>query len=97
MMDVQDPRFETYERRFMALAEEALVWEGAKPALDQSLYLCLYGDNGLSPDDEFELLERLNTAHLSTEASTHRLWRLDIEADYYQDVILFLAAPVNHA
>ena len=87
-MDVNHERFGEYETAFNALAEEATAWEGDKPALDSmSIYLCLYGDNGLSVEDEFALLEQLNvkqSEHIDT------LWRIDIEADYYQDIILFV-------
>ena len=87
-MDVNHERFGEYETAFNALAEDATPWEGDKPALDSmALYLCLYGDNGLAVDDEFTLLETLKTR---SAEQTEALWRIDIEADYYQDIILFV-------
>lgn len=88
-MDVNAPEFEAHEAAFLAIAEEAIEWESEdKPALDSCpLYLCLYGENGLDAREEIALLERLKT-----EAPDTPLYRLDVEADYYQDVILFQLA-----
>ncbi len=87
-MDVNHERFGEYESAFNALAETATPWEGDKPALDRmAVYLCLYGENGLAVDDEFTLLETLKTR---TAENADALWRIDIEADYYQDIILFV-------
>ena len=87
-MDVNHERFSEYESAFNALAQQATHWQGDKPALDSmALYLCLYGDNGLAVEEEFALLETLKTR---TAENTDALWRIDIEADYYQDIILFV-------
>ena len=87
-MDVNHKRFDEYENAFNALAETATPWEGDKPALDSmAVYLCLYGDNGLTVDDEFALLDTLKNRRVE---NTDALWRIDIEADYYQDIILFV-------
>ena len=88
-MDVNHERFTDYESQFMALAEEATFWEAdEKPALDRmAMYLCLYGENGFSVEEEFEMLEALKR-HAHHPDSP--LLRIDIEADYYQDLILFV-------
>jgi hypothetical protein len=88
-MDVNHERFNDYESQFMALAEEADNWESdEKPALDSmAMYLCLYGENGFSVEEEFEMLEALKHHAQNPESP---LLRIDIEADYYQDVILFV-------
>jgi hypothetical protein len=85
-MDVNAPEFSDYEVAFMAVADDATHWEAEeKPVLDSCrMYLCLYGENGLSVSDELALLEQLKHAPASER------FRLDVEADYYQDVILFL-------
>lgn len=86
-MDVEHPRFDEYETQFQALAENAENWEAEqKPELNGAqLFLCLYGENGLEPEEEFAALERLNA--LQQESTLHKL---EIEADYYQDTILFV-------
>lgn len=84
-MDVEHPRFEEYDQRFRALAERAELVKVAKPALDSCrYYLCLYGENGMSPEEEFELLSTME-AH-----AEEGLKRLEVEIDYYQDTILFI-------
>lgn len=84
-MDVEHPLFDTYESRFNALAEAVETMEGALPALSSvTLYLCLYGDNGLQAEEELALLEKLE------QAGPDQLHKLEVSKDYWQDVILFL-------
>jgi len=88
-MDVNHERFAEYETAFNELAELADEWEENDPPQLNSaqLFICLYGENGLPVDEEFAMLEKLK-AHGDNEISPLR--RLDMEADYYQDIILFV-------
>jgi hypothetical protein len=84
-MDIEDPRFEDYETRFRALAERAEKVLVPKPSLNATrYYLCLYGENGLSPEEEFEFLERMESE------PPENLKRLEVETDYWQDTVLFV-------
>jgi hypothetical protein len=85
-MDVTSSQFEQYEAEFNLVAERAKDWEApSRPVLDDCpMYLCLYGENGLSPEEEFSFLHTFKMM----EAETY--YKLEIEADYYQDTILFV-------
>jgi hypothetical protein len=88
-MDINHTLFEEWERRFEALAEQIEPWqEEQKPSFGQyALHLCLYGENGFLPDEELALLATLEST-LAT--APHRLIKLVVDADYWQDVILLL-------
>jgi hypothetical protein len=85
-MDVNSPQFDQYETAFKAVAEQAIEWDvPARPVLDSCpMYLCLYGENGLTPEEEFLFLERFKAMEPES------FYRLEVEADYYQDTILFV-------
>lgn len=84
-MDVNHPQWEDYEARFRQLAAFATQVKTPKPTLDQCRYfLCLYGENGLPPEEEFELLNQMQAA------GPENLRRLEVDADYWQDTVLFL-------
>lgn len=85
-MDVNDSRWDEYEVAFTAVANQATPWaEATKPDLASlPLYLCLYGDNGMSADEEFATLAVLQSA-----LDTHTLYCLEVEADYWYERILF--------
>ncbi len=85
-MDVNDPRWDEYEAAFTAVANQATLWaEATKPDLAAlPLYLCLYGDNGMSVDEEFATLSTLQTA-----LTNQSLYCLEVEADYWYERILF--------
>ncbi|MCX5920874.1 MAG: hypothetical protein NTW61_06100 [Candidatus Melainabacteria bacterium] len=90
-MDFNLACFSDYEASFLALAEAVEPWEGsAKPVLSaMPLFLCLYGENGLTPEAEFEALEVLQSVY---EQTPERVMKLEIEASnhYWQETILFL-------
>jgi hypothetical protein len=85
-MDVNAPRWDEYEAAFTAVANEATPWtEPTKPDLVAlPLYLCLYGNNGMSVEEEFATLATLQTA-----LDAGNLYCLEIEADYWYERILF--------
>jgi hypothetical protein len=84
-MDVNDPRFETYEQRFRALADAATLVKVAEPSLNATrCYLFLYGENGLTPEEEFEVLDKL------ASEPPEQLKRLEVDTDYWQDIALFV-------
>lgn len=98
-MDVNDSRFEMYETRFRALAQKADQVIQAKPSLNASrYYLCLYGENGMSPDEEFTVLETMENLYMESlyqeelekTSSLSLLKRLEVDTDYWQDTILFI-------
>lgn len=84
-MDIESPYWETWEAEFIALAEEA---EPVPVVRRDSIkgarhYLCLYGDNGLSAEEELEELAimRREKDHLK---------KVEVETSYWQDVVLFI-------
>lgn len=83
-MDIEDPHWPEYERRFRDLAERADVVKAPRPELaSASLYLCLYGDNALPPEEEMRILERL-------EHTADRLKGTEISTAYWEDIVLYL-------
>jgi hypothetical protein len=84
-MDIESPRWEEYEQRFCALAERAERVEKAEPSLDRCRYfLCLYGENGMAPEEEFTFLDKME------RESDGQLKRIDVDTAYWQDTVLFL-------
>lgn len=85
LVDVNHPRFEEYDHRFRALAEQAELVERANPSLNACrYYICLYGENGLSPEEEFAFLEELNSF------VGKDLKRIEVDMDLWQDIVLFV-------
>lgn len=83
-MHTDDPHWEEYERRFRALAELADTQRGPRPELaSASLYLCLYGDNALPPEEEMAILSRL-------EQAADQLKGTEISTAYWEDIVLYL-------
>lgn len=87
VMDVNAPEFERYEAEFLAVSERAKEWESpVRPVLDDCpMYLCLYGENGMAPEDEFAFLTKFSAM------AAESYYKLEVSTDYYQDVILFVA------
>jgi hypothetical protein len=84
-MDVNHALFDAYEQRFNALAEKVDTSDEPRPALDSvRLYLCLYGENGFSPEEELRLLAELEAQPVEA------LRKVEVSADYWQEVILYL-------
>ena len=84
-MDIENPRFEEWENRFREVAEDTVRVEQPSTSLDQCQFLlCLYGENGLSTDDEFNMLESI----AKTE-ETQR-YKIEKETAYWQDIVLFV-------
>lgn len=85
-MNIEDPRWEEYERRFRALAEQVELHKGPLPELASSaLHLFLYGENAMSVEQEFETLERF-------EREPQHLKGLEILTSYWEDLVLYLPA-----
>lgn len=83
-MDVNHPQWEAYQNAFEALAEQVPLWpQPTVPDLTRAEhYLCLYGENGLEPDEEFALLETLRQ-------NQPRLFKREVETSYWLETILF--------
>jgi hypothetical protein len=90
-MDFNLDCFTTYEATFQALADVVDPWEApTKPVLSaMPLFLCLYGENGLTPEEEFETLARIQATF---EQTPEKVKKLEIEAShqYWQETILFI-------
>lgn len=83
-MNIEDPRWEAYENRFRSLAENVDLQKGPQPELASAqLLLCLYGDNALTPDQEFEALDRLAQA-------LPQLKGTEMQTAYWEDIVLYL-------
>jgi hypothetical protein len=86
-MDVNAPQWDAYIQQFETVAQRAQPWIGkdksSRPNLaDAQLYLCLYGENGLTPDEEFAMLDTL--------AQANPLYRVDVETAYWLETVLFV-------
>lgn len=85
-VDIEHPRWEEYEQRFRALAETVDLFKGPNPALASAkTLLFLYGDNALTPEQEFEVLARL-------EQNPCQLRGLEVTTSYWEDLALYLEA-----
>ncbi|HEY9746323.1 MAG TPA: hypothetical protein V6C99_08910 [Oculatellaceae cyanobacterium] len=83
-MNTEDPRWEEYERRFRTLAEGISLHKGPRAELASArVHLFLYGDNAMTPEQEFETLGQF-------EAERERLQGLEILTSYWEDVVLYL-------
>lgn len=83
-MNIEDPRWEEYENRFRSLAENVPLQKGPQPELASAqLLLCLYGDNGLPPEQEFDALNKL-------EQALPQLKGTEMQTAYWQDIVLYL-------
>lgn len=83
-MNIEDPRWEEYERRFRALTEQVDMHKGPQPELASSaMFLFLYGDNAMLPEQEFETLERF-------ERDSKLLKGIEILTSYWEDLVLYL-------
>jgi hypothetical protein len=90
-MDFNLKCFATYEADFQTFAETVTPWESTqKPVLStMPLFLCLYGENGLSPEEEFQALETIKAIF---QQAPEKVRKLEIEAPnhYWQETILFV-------
>jgi hypothetical protein len=83
-MNIEDPRWEEYETRFRDLAEHVALQKGPQPELASAqLHLCLYGDNAMTPEQEFETLTRFDQA-------VEQLKGTEISTSYWEDMVLYL-------
>jgi hypothetical protein len=83
-MNIEDPRWEEYENRFRALAERVDMQKGPQPEVASAqLFLCLYGDNALTPEQEFDVLTRL-------EKEADHLRGTSILTAYWEDLFLYI-------
>ncbi len=85
-MDINDPRWEEYDARFREVAEKAEEVEGPQSSAASAQYiLFLYGENGLTPEEEFEMLARLEEA-----GCENRLKKFEVDTTIWQDTVLYV-------
>lgn len=83
-MNIEDPRWDEYESRFRALSEAVGVTQGPQPELASAdMMLFLYGENGLLPEQEFDLLSKLEN-RLPDLKGTVML------TAYWEDIVLYV-------
>lgn len=82
-MDIESSQWEAWETQFRALAEEAETVKATHQIKGAKHYLCLYGDNGLPPEEEFEELEKMRRLK-------DQLKKVEVDADYWQETVLFI-------
>lgn len=88
-MDIENARWEEYENRFRALADTVGIAKGPQPELASAEeMLFLYGENGMTPEQEFELLEKL-------EGQAGKLKGTTMLTSYWEDIVLYLPAEVK--
>ena len=84
-MDTDHPLWPQYEARFNELAFLAEPVDEISIPLDAcDAYLCLYGENGLSPEEELALLDTMDGP------AAARLKKRTIQTTYWEDTVLFL-------
>lgn len=83
-MHIEDPRWDEYERRFRAIAKKIELHKGPHPEVASAqVHLCLYGENGLTPEKEFAMLAKL-------EESPNAVKGIEILTSYWEDLVLYL-------
>ena len=84
-MDIENPRFAEYQARFEQVAELAERINGPAPAIASARhYLCLYGENGLAPEEEFTLLDTWESF------VGEGLTRVNVSTSYWEEIVLFV-------
>jgi hypothetical protein len=79
------PRFDEYQSKFEELSFLADQVDKPDPPLDEcSAYLCQYGENGLTTDEEFAFLDKLE------KAVGENLRKVVVATPYWEDTILFI-------
>jgi hypothetical protein len=83
-MHIEDPRWEEYEQRFRTLTEQIDLHKGPHAELASStIHLFLYGENAMTPEQEFETLSKL-------EQEVKSLKGVEILTSYWEDLVLYL-------
>lgn len=82
-MDTESPRWDEWEEQFTRLAEQAEPVSATPTLKNSQHYLCLYGDNGLSPEEEFAELKQM-------EQRASQLHKVEIDTGYWLDTVLFV-------
>ena len=84
-MDVNDPQFAEYQAAFEKVAELAEPMEGAQPTIAGARYfLCLYGENGITPEEEFQTLKTLD------DFMGNGLKKVTMQTGYWEDIVLYV-------
>jgi hypothetical protein len=82
-MDTEHELWETWETQFTALAEGTPLSKN-KFAMNGALYcLCLYGNNGYTPEQELLELAEMTVLKTSIE-------RVEVDAGGWMDTVLFI-------
>ncbi|MEM0950944.1 MAG: hypothetical protein AAGI66_02235 [Cyanobacteria bacterium P01_H01_bin.74] len=85
-MDIESKDWDAYEAAFMALVESLTLTKGPVPELSSAkIMLCLYGENGMPPEQEFEMLNLLKQ-----EAEKNTLCATQMMTSYWEDIILYV-------
>lgn len=88
-MDINDSQFEAYQASFEALANQLDDLKGPQPDISGAkLHLCLYGENLLSPEEEFKRIKELESF------LGKGLKKAVIQTGYWEDVILYVPQSV---
>lgn len=82
-MDIESPQWDAWEAAFRALAEKARESQAKTAIKGAKQYVCLYGDNGLSEEEEFATLVEM-------AEKADQLLRVEVDTDYWQDTVLFI-------
>ena len=86
-MDTESEQWPEWESRFTALADAVQATENRALLAEAESLLCFYGENGLTPEEEFAELTRL----VSEQASLRKIL---VETSYWQDIVLFIPSQV---
>ncbi len=83
-MNIEDPQWDAYETRFRAISDNLALHKGPVPEIaNATIMLCLYGDNGMSVEEEFDTLMQL-------EARPADIKGLEMLTSYWEDIVLYI-------
>jgi len=82
-MDLEGPQWDEWEQRFIEVAATAHVVQETPDIRSARHYLCLNGDNGLAPQEEFEELELM-------AKNTSELKKVEVDSGFWQETVLFI-------
>ncbi|MCA9841614.1 MAG: hypothetical protein KC475_05795 [Cyanobacteria bacterium HKST-UBA03] len=82
-MDVNAAEWADWETAFLKAAEGVELVTKSPSLAAAAHLLCLYGDNGMAPDEEFVELAQMT-------ARPGELKKVEVDVGYWQDTILFI-------
>ena len=83
-MDIESPFWDQWESRFNQVAGKAQRVADHPDIRSARHHLCLYGENGFSPEEELQELEAM------AQCPPDQLKKVEVDTGYWHEVVLFV-------